>query len=380
MSWFNLDSLNTTLTESLTQVSTSLNQVKTQVQSTLQIDDDLVEALTLRTASLTAERDAIDAEESRKETVKNYLAEMLPWETRDEEREILVEECKEVMLKLSCAEDTFEGPFASSPNNEVNEEEAEGEMEGKLTEVRSSTTTPPHLDKLAKLEPLPPLLEEFDLDTHVGLIQRLLGVDENLSRVHSQLSNAGEKEKIFWKNYFFHCAYVRYENGLSVDEIWASKPSAPSSEELAKAAAAAASQHESIEEEEEEDDNKDEESGEIVFESNSADDGDHPKVESSAGVVGTPATTTPSTGIIITTATTTKNNSSPSSSTTQDNSYEMIANEAAAAAEDDDDDDVIATVGDVSYGGGDDNDDDVVDDGDLDLDDLDAEIARELED
>eukprot|EP00957_Ditylum_brightwellii_P047614 3616926-Ditylum_brightwellii.AAC.1 len=179
---------------------------------------------------------------------------MLPWETRDEEREILVEECKEVMLKLSCAEDTFEGPFASSPNNEVNEEEAEGEMEGKLTEVRSSTTTPPHLDKLAKLEPLPPLLEEFDLDTHVGLIQRLLGVDENLSRVHSQLSN----------------------------EIWASKPSAPSSEELAKAAAAAASQHESIEEEEEEDDNKDEESGEIVFESNSADDGDHPKVESSA--------------------------------------------------------------------------------------------------
>mmetsp|Transcript_26082 Transcript_26082/g.34665 ORF Transcript_26082/g.34665 Transcript_26082/m.34665 type:complete len:379 (+) Transcript_26082:147-1283(+) len=378
MSWFNLDSLNTTLTESLTQVSTSLNQVKTQVQSTLQIDDDLVEALTLRTASLTAERDAIDAEESRKETVKNYLAEMLPWETRDEEREILVEECKEVMLKLSCAEDTFEGPFASSSPNEVNEEEEEEgeEMEGKLTEVRSSST-PPHLDKLAKLEPLPPLLEEFDLDTHVGLIQRLLGVDENLSRVHSQLSNAGEKEKIFWKNYFFHCAYVRYENGLSVDEIWASKPSAPSSEELAKAAAAA-SQHESIEEEEEEDDNKDEESGEIVFESNS-DDGDHPKVESSAGVVGTPATTTPSTGIITTTATT-KNNSSPSSSTTQDNSYEMIANEAAAAAEDDDDDDVIATVGDVSYGGGDDNDDDVVDDGDLDLDDLDAEIARELED
>jgi len=188
MSWFNLDSLNTTLTESLTQVSTSLNQVKTQVQSTLQIDDDLVEALTLRTASLTAERDAIDAEESRKETVKNYLAEMLPWETRDEEREILVEECKEVMLKLSCAEDTFEGPFASSPpNNEVNEEEGE-EMEGKLTEVRSSST-PPHLDKLAKLEPLPPLLEEFDLDTHVGLIQRLLGVDENLSRVHSQLSS-----------------------------------------------------------------------------------------------------------------------------------------------------------------------------------------------
>ena len=30
----------------------------------------------------------------------------------------------------------------------------------------------------------------------------------------------GIREHIFWKNYFFHCAYTRYEAGLSIDEIW----------------------------------------------------------------------------------------------------------------------------------------------------------------
>jgi hypothetical protein len=25
---------------------------------------------------------------------------------------------------------------------------------------------------------------------------------------------------VFWKNYFFHCAFTRYEAGLSIDEIW----------------------------------------------------------------------------------------------------------------------------------------------------------------
>jgi hypothetical protein len=30
----------------------------------------------------------------------------------------------------------------------------------------------------------------------------------------------GPREQIFWKNYFFHCAFTRYEAGLSIDEIW----------------------------------------------------------------------------------------------------------------------------------------------------------------
>jgi hypothetical protein len=34
----------------------------------------------------------------------------------------------------------------------------------------------------------------------------------------------GERERIFWKNYFVHCAFTRYEAGLSIDEIWSGEP------------------------------------------------------------------------------------------------------------------------------------------------------------
>ena len=34
---------------------------------------------------------------------------------------------------------------------------------------------------------------------------------------------------IICRNYFFHCAFRRYEAGLSIDEIWSEHPSAPAS-------------------------------------------------------------------------------------------------------------------------------------------------------
>ncbi len=40
------------------------------------------------------------------------------------------------------------------------------------------------------------------------------------------MTGAGEKERLFWKNYFFHCAFIRYQKGLSLEEIWSSKPKA----------------------------------------------------------------------------------------------------------------------------------------------------------
>ena len=42
--------------------------------------------------------------------------------------------------------------------------------------------------------------------------------------MHTRLSSGGQREIIFWKNYFFHCAYTRYEAGLSIDEIWSNEP------------------------------------------------------------------------------------------------------------------------------------------------------------
>lgn len=52
------------------------------------------------------------------------------------------------------------------------------------------------------------------------------------------------RERVFWKNYFFHCAYTRYEAGLSIDEIWSDMPdeerSAPPVTSAPKKAAAPA--------------------------------------------------------------------------------------------------------------------------------------------
>ena len=53
------------------------------------------------------------------------------------------------------------------------------------------------------------------------------------------ISGGGEREKVFWRNYFFHCAFTRYEAGLSIDEIWSDEappvvvPAASASEEEA---------------------------------------------------------------------------------------------------------------------------------------------------
>jgi hypothetical protein len=51
------------------------------------------------------------------------------------------------------------------------------------------------------------------------------------------LLGGGARERIFWKNYFFHCAYTRYEAGLSIDEIWSEEDrlSAPVASAVASA-------------------------------------------------------------------------------------------------------------------------------------------------
>ena len=44
-------------------------------------------------------------------------------------------------------------------------------------------------------------------------------------------SGGGSREEIFWRNYFFHCAFTRYEAGLSIDEIWSFQPESAQSAE-----------------------------------------------------------------------------------------------------------------------------------------------------
>ena len=75
----------------------TFNGLKDKVQSKVNnIDPDLIKKLTLQSDELVSERQRIDEEERRKENVRDSLAEIFPWETRDAEMEILLDECKEV--------------------------------------------------------------------------------------------------------------------------------------------------------------------------------------------------------------------------------------------------------------------------------------------
>ena len=60
------------------------------------------------------------------------------------------------------------------------------------------------------------------------------------------ISGGGAREKVFWHNYFFHCAYTRYTAGLSIDEIWSFQPE--KSQEAAAEAAAQVEEDAAVEE------------------------------------------------------------------------------------------------------------------------------------
>ena len=208
-----------------------LNDLKNNVESSVKnnIDPELIKKLTLQSDELVLERERIDNEERRKEAVRDSLSEILPWETRDTEMEILVDECREVILGLSSDEETFTGPFVLNGGLPSGEGEEEHGDDGKLAKDLSAAEV--SAEKLSKLQPIPELLSDFDIDTHVGLIERVLKEDRQLVEMHKRLSSGGHRERTFWKNYFFHCAYARYEAGLSIDEIWCPeqqvKPLAP---------------------------------------------------------------------------------------------------------------------------------------------------------
>jgi hypothetical protein len=197
MSWFNMESIQDQLKQGMAQAQTAVQNID------MKVDKSMFEKLTLTTPELRAERQRIDEEERRKETVRDMLAGMLPWETRDTERDILVEECKEAVLKLSTDKETFFGPYQmpkavglgkmkqfieEEGDNEDEDEKQEEEEEEEESTANDHKPSEESLVKLAKLEPLPPLLENFDLDAHVGLIQNVLKVDPRLVVMQSKLS------------------------------------------------------------------------------------------------------------------------------------------------------------------------------------------------
>jgi len=248
-SWF---STGIDFTSALDTLTETVQGVTDSVQEAIpQEHKEFLAKLTLNTDEMIAQRETFGNEASRKEQAKDRLNKILPWETLDPEREILVEECKEAILELSGQEDTFFGPYEmpllnvqleSSPSDddledstsdpEIVEPEA-GNTEGGSQEVpeenaeeaserkaRHMAPTQESLERLAQLQPLPSLLEDFDLEIHVGLIQSVMKEDPKLVAMQALYSGGGARERTFWRNYFFHCAFTRYEAGLSLDEIW----------------------------------------------------------------------------------------------------------------------------------------------------------------
>lgn len=131
-----------------------------------------------------------------------------------------MEETKEAILELSGREETFFGPYempllnvqleaseeeeevSFEPEQKVDNDDGVGQDDNALEEkysndevgskprVRHMPPSEESLEMLAKLKPLPPLLEEFDLDTHVGLIQRTMKEDPKLVAMQANFSGA----------------------------------------------------------------------------------------------------------------------------------------------------------------------------------------------
>ena len=152
-------------------MSSWFNNIASQIQEGIQEAvtstehvSGFIGAITLSSPEIAAEQARINEEEGRKECVKDALASLLPWETRNEEHEILVAECHDEILELSMRENTFSEPFGK------------GDLENEAK-------------ALSDLEDYPSLLRKFDLDAHVGLVEKLFQEDANLVQMHSQFAS-----------------------------------------------------------------------------------------------------------------------------------------------------------------------------------------------
>ena len=171
----------------------------------------------------------------------------------------------------------------------------------------------------------------------------------------------GKREHYFWKNYFFHCAFARYEAGLTIDEIWNDEdPDTHKAKQDEDAAAAAAAAKKAAEEKTQAEPTKpaaEEET--ITFDQEAAKGASNSAKEEA--VAETPVEP--------------ENQSAPAAEAQE-------VDEVVAATSGDGSPDASANT-DFEQVGSDDNipdDEDFGDDGyDFEMDELEAEIARELE-
>ena len=131
-SWFssatgiNIDGALNSITDTVSKAAAEVSSVIPEEHK------DFIKKLTLNTDEMINERLTIKEETLRKQAALQRLGELLPWETNDTERDILVEECKDAILLLSKNEETFFGPYEMPLLNvqlEDDEDEEQGQEE-----------------------------------------------------------------------------------------------------------------------------------------------------------------------------------------------------------------------------------------------------------
>lgn len=185
------------------------------------IPDDvtkMIKEISLNADDMVAEREQFTREEVEKKAKQEWSKDIiLPWESNDEERCILCDECKDAILKLSESDFAFLAPY-KDPIDDDQSDTAAASAEGGNNEkqmILQESSQP-----AMALLPL-----DFDLESYVGLVERLLQIDANLKERHAELIGDDEVSDLtFWKNYFHHCSLARMEIGLDVDELWGTKP------------------------------------------------------------------------------------------------------------------------------------------------------------
>merc|ERR1712232_347219 len=83
------------------------------------LKDSFITKLMHETTDLLSEKTIIDKEEREKESSRDKLIELLPWETRSEFCKESIEKCRDEILSLSSKVETFTLPYAMSGGSRI---------------------------------------------------------------------------------------------------------------------------------------------------------------------------------------------------------------------------------------------------------------------
>lgn len=165
------------------QLQSASKAISEQAQTIAGTMETLAEGLVTRmneaSAEMKQEHERMMREQAREENP--HL--LLPWETREENKSILVDQAMASILELSSHETTFTHP-------------------------------PDHINDFT-----------FDFQMYIPVVLRLLEIDANLKSMQAHFASR-MKEEVFWHNYFMHTRVVRQRVGLSLhDDILPSSAS-----------------------------------------------------------------------------------------------------------------------------------------------------------